>query len=124
MVGYLDINLINAELELEPIGKNNMEKVKLQFMVVPELLSSLAEVVDPVRVKIIDPEAIFLMGILGESGRKLVEAGVEFYFERNLAEKLINKGIAVKIEPKPAEPKEEFFHDGSLEDAFGAHGQG
>lgn len=109
-----------------------MEKVKLQFMVVPELLSSLAEVVDPVRVKIIDPEAIFLMGILGESGRKLVEAGVEFYFERALAEKLIGKGIAKEVAPKLPDfvekryglkDKEEFFTEASLEDAHGPHGQ-
>jgi hypothetical protein len=74
-----------------------MDKVKLQFMVVPELLAELAEVPDAVRIKIIDPEAIFLMGILGESGRKLVEAGVEFYFTKALAEKLIKKEIAVAV---------------------------
>lgn len=72
--------------------------IELQFMVVPELLSKLAYVPDPVRCKIVDAEAIFLTGILGESGRKLVQAGVEFYFARPLAEKLISKGIAVKSE--------------------------
>lgn len=70
--------------------------VELQFMVVPELLATLAYVPDPVRCKIIDAEAIFLTGILGESGRKLVKAGIEFYFTRPLAEKLISKGIAVE----------------------------
>lgn len=74
------------------------EPVELQFMVVPELLASMAVVRDPVRVKIVDPEAIFLTGLLGESGRKLVAAGVEFYFTKPLAEKLIAKGIA---EPAP-----------------------
>ena len=74
-----------------------MEKVQLQFMVVPELLATLAEVPNPVRVKIIDPEAIFLTGLLGESGKKLVNAGIEFYFTKTLAEKLIEKGIAVKV---------------------------
>ncbi len=64
-------------------------------MVVPEQLKELAYVPDAIRVKIIDPEAIFLLGILGESGRKLVEAGVEFYFEGSLAKKLIRKKIAV-----------------------------
>jgi len=70
--------------------------VCLDFMVVPELLAALAYVPDPVRCKIVDAEAIFLTGILGESGRKLVKAGIEFYFTRPLAENLISKGIAVE----------------------------
>jgi hypothetical protein len=77
--------------------KRNPKKVKLQFMVVPELLATKAYVPNPVRVKIIDPEAIFLTGLLGESGRKLVKAGVEFYFTKSLADKLIEKKIAVKV---------------------------
>jgi len=80
-----------------------MKKVKLQFMVVPELLASMAYVPKAVRCKVIDPEAIFLTGILGESGRKLVKAGIEFYFtdipepgeKLSLAQKLIEKKIAV-----------------------------
>jgi hypothetical protein len=71
-----------------------MKKVRLAFMVDPVALAELAYVPNPVKVKIVDPEAIFLMGILGESGRKLVEAGVLFYFEEALAQKLIAKGIA------------------------------
>lgn len=77
----------------------------LQFMVVPELLKTMAYVPEPVRLKIVDPEAIFLTGLLGESGRKLVEAGVEFYFTRPLAQKLIEKGIAVETQgthPSPS----------------------
>lgn len=65
-------------------------------MVVPELLATKAYVPTPVRCKIIDPEAIFLTGILGDSGRKLVKAGIEFYFTKRLANKLISKRIAVK----------------------------
>lgn len=71
--------------------------IELDFMVVPEKLRELAYVPDAVRCKVIDPEAIFLTGILGESGRKLVAAGVEFYFTRKLAEKLIEKGIAEAV---------------------------
>ena len=78
--------------------------VELQFMVVPELLATLAYVPDPVRCKIIDAEAIFLIGILGESGRKLVKAGIEFYFTRPLAEKLISKGIAVESPNSGGQP--------------------
>ena len=71
-------------------------RVRLQFMVVPELLATKAYVPDAVRCCVIDPQAIFLTGLLGESGRKLVKAGIEFYFTRSLAEKLISKGIAVE----------------------------
>ena len=74
-----------------------MKKVRLEFMVVPELLATKAYVPDPVRCKVIDPDAIFLTGILGESGRKLVAAGIEFYFTRILATKLIEKKIAVEV---------------------------
>jgi hypothetical protein len=74
-----------------------MRKIKLSFMVVPELLATKAYVEDPIRCKIIDPDAIFLTGILGESGRKLVKAGIEFYFNRKLAQKLISNGIAVIV---------------------------
>lgn len=74
-----------------------MKKVKLQFMVVPEQLQMLAYVPNKVRVKIIDPEAIFLTGLLGESGKRLVKAGVEFYFTKKLANKLIEKKIAIKV---------------------------
>ena len=72
-------------------------KVKLQFMVDPDFLKDNAYIENPVRIKVIDPEAIFLTGILGESGRKLVLGGAHFIFERELAEKLIKKGIAVYV---------------------------
>lgn len=76
--------------------KNAIKKVNLKFMVDPDFLKDRALVPDAVRVIIIDPEAIFLTGILGESGRKLVKAGAPFYFTKRLAEKLINKNIARK----------------------------
>lgn len=74
-------------------------------MIVPELLATKAYVPNSVRVKIVDPEAIFLMGILGESGRKLVKAGIELYVSnkkwpgetKSLAQKLIEKKIAVEV---------------------------
>ena len=71
-----------------------MRRVKLQYMVVPGELEKYAYVPDAVCVRIIDAESIFLTGILGESGRALVKAGVAFYFEGKLARKLIDKGIA------------------------------
>ena len=78
------------------------KRIRLQFAVDAVELVTRAYIKDPVRVKIIDPEAIFLTGILGESGRKLVKAGLHFYFERPLAEKLIKKEIAVEA-PKRRE---------------------
>jgi hypothetical protein len=81
----------------KPAAKNDLhaDKVELQFMVVPELLSAFAYVQDPVRCRIVTPDDVFLTGLLGESGRKLVKAGFEFYFTRSLAEELINRGVAV-----------------------------
>lgn len=64
-------------------------------MVVPELLASLAYVSDTVRCKIIDPKAIFLTGLLGESGRKLVKAGLSSISLKHLPSKCeIEAGIA------------------------------
>ena len=74
-----------------------MKRVKLSFMIVPSELENKCYVPNPVRVKIVDPEAIFLTGILGESGRKMVKAGLEFYFEKKLAMKLIKLGIADEL---------------------------
>ena len=74
-----------------------MKRVKLSFMIVPSELENKCYVPNPVRVKIVDPEAIFLTGILGESGRKMVKAGLLFYFEGKLARKLISMGIAQQM---------------------------
>lgn len=74
-----------------------VKKVKLNFMIYPPFLMSQCIVPDAMLVKIIDPEAIFLTGLLGESGRKMVKAGAPFYFTRRLARKLIEKKIAKEI---------------------------
>ena len=74
-----------------------MKKIKLDFMIVPSELIRKCYVPDRVRIRITDPKAIFLEGILGESGRKMVKSGCEFYFTRKLATRFIKWGIAVKI---------------------------
>lgn len=74
-----------------------MNKVKLDFMVDPEFLKNHTYIEDPIKVIIIDPETIFLMGILGESGREMVRNNFPFFFARSIAEKLISKGIAVEV---------------------------
>jgi hypothetical protein len=75
-----------------------MKKVKLDFMVYPEFLKNHAYVPKARLIKIIDPEAIFLTGILGESGKKLIKAGAPFYFTEKIAINLVKKGIAEWIE--------------------------
>ena len=69
------------------------KKVKLQFCICPSELKK-CYVPDPVRIKITDPGSIFLTGILGESGRKMIQKGCEFFFTKKLAEKLIKMGVA------------------------------
>lgn len=70
--------------------------VRLDFMVDPDALKTKAFVPDPVRVVVTDPESIFITGILGESGRKLVAAGIVFIMTRPLAERLMAHGVAVE----------------------------
>lgn len=74
-----------------------MKPIKLTFMVDPEFLKHNTYVESPVKIVIVDPEAIFLTGLLGESGRRMVKAGAPFYFTRKLAKKLIEKKIAKEI---------------------------
>ena len=74
-----------------------MDKVELKFMVAPEDLREMAHVPYPVRLKIVDAESPLLKGLLGDSGRKLAKAGAMFYFEFDLAERLIEEGVARAI---------------------------
>ena len=67
---------------------------ELQFMVCPDFLRNEAFVRDPVRVIITDPDSIFITGILGESGRRMIRDGAPFIFTRALADKLIAHGVA------------------------------
>jgi len=73
-----------------------MERIKLDFMIYPEELKR-CYVKEPVLIKVIDPESIFLTGILGESGRKMVKRGCRFYFTKKLADRLIKMGVARKV---------------------------
>ncbi len=72
-----------------------MNKVILQFKVDPDYLRDCTIVEDPIKIKIIDSESIFITGILGESGRKMIMEGAPFIFTRPLAEKLIKNGVAI-----------------------------
>lgn len=70
---------------------------ELQFKVDPDYLRDHTIVRDPVRILITDPESIFITGILGESGRRMIADGAPFIFTRPLAEKLIKHGVAVPL---------------------------
>lgn len=75
-----------------------MTKTNLQFKVCPNFLRDNTTVENPVRIFISDPDSIFITGILGESGRRMISAGAPFIFTKALAEKLIGHGIATKSE--------------------------
>jgi len=61
-------------------------------------LEDVAYVPNPILVKIVKPDNIFITGILGKSGIKLMERGVRFLFEKELALELIRMGVAEKSE--------------------------
>lgn len=75
-----------------------MEKIKLKFRVDPDYLKNNTIVEDAVRLKFIDPEKVFVLGLLGESGRTMMLNGAVFEFERAQAEWMIGQKIAVKAE--------------------------
>jgi len=75
---------------------------ELQFKVCPDYLRDHTIVLDPVRIIITDPESLFITGILGESGRRMIQDGAPFIFTRLLAEKLIAHGVAALANDRPA----------------------
>ncbi len=74
-----------------------MNKLKLKFRVDPEYLKNNTEVVDAIRIKFINPEKVFVLGILGESGRAMVNDGAIFEFEKEQAEWMIEQKIAERV---------------------------
>jgi len=71
-----------------------MKKVTLKFMVVPEELLKRGYVSNRIKILITKPKSVFILSILGESGRKLAAAGVPFWFEGRLAKRLIKMKVA------------------------------
>ena len=63
-------------------------------MIVPSELKNKCYVPNAIRLRIVRPEDIFLDGILGQSGRRMVKAGLLFYFTKRLAQRLIKMGVA------------------------------
>ena len=74
-----------------------MKRVKLDFMICPDQITK-CYVPGAVRIRIVNyqPGLLRLIG-LGASGRKMVEAKLEFYYTRYIAEALIKMGVAVKV---------------------------
>ena len=70
------------------------KKVNLKFMVVPAQLSKYGYVKNAVKIKITKPYSRTFDGILGNSGRKLAKAGLDFYFEKNIANELIKLKVS------------------------------
>jgi len=75
-----------------------MEKVKLKFRVDPDYLKNNTVVEDAVRIRFIDPDKVFVLGLLGESGRTMMLNGAIFEFERSQAKWMIEQKIAVEAE--------------------------
>jgi len=72
-------------------------KIKLDFMICPDEMVKKCYVPNPIRIKIVEPKSIFITGILGESGKKMIENGCEFLFTKKLAYRLIKMGVAKKV---------------------------
>ena len=75
-----------------------MNKVKLKFRVDPDYLKNNTIVEDAVRIRFIDPEKVFVLGLLGESGRTMMLNGAVFEFERKQAKWMIKQKIAVRAD--------------------------
>ena len=71
----------------------NSYSIKADFIVDPEYLKKV-KVEDPVAVKIIN---ISNITFLGETGKKMAEAGFKFFFTRKLAEKLVRDKDAIYV---------------------------
>ena len=104
-ISKLELDLRQAEARIAELGASpavavpEQDLVRLDFMVDPDALKLRAFVPDPVRVLVTDPASIFITGILGESGRKMVASGMVFIMTRSLAEKLISHHVAIESRP-------------------------
>ena len=72
-------------------------KVELRYMVVPEELRDKAFVPDAVKVKILESGTLADMGILGETGKKLADAGLPFYFTEKDTQELVEMKLMERI---------------------------
>lgn len=75
-----------------------MTKLSLNFMVDPEYLAKKCKVPNKVKILITKPGHVIYKSILGESGRAMALAGAPFYFEKGLAESLIQQGVAERLD--------------------------
>ena len=75
-----------------------MKKLELNFMVDPEFLAKQCRVPNKVKILITHPDDDALKQYLGESGKRMARAGAPFYFERKIANVLVNWGVAIKLD--------------------------
>ena len=74
-------------------------ETKYKFRVYPNFLEKETCIPDPVKVKIIAPDSIFVAGmILNEREIKIVRDGGPFILTKTFAENLISNGDAVRLE--------------------------
>ena len=73
----------------------------MMFMADPWQLAALGRVTDPVRIRITKPDHPVVQELLGDSGRRLAKAGVEFIFARALAYTLMDERAAVLTKNQP-----------------------
>lgn len=69
------------------------KKIKLNFKVDIDALAEITIVEHPVKVIITKPTSKHMKNYLGESGIKLAQAGIPFFFTKTLSEKLIKLGV-------------------------------
>lgn len=77
---------------------NDEIRILLDYMVDPGDLTRRCVVPNPVRIRITDADSPLYAGILGESGRKMAQAGCLFLFNVNKANWLILHNVAERAE--------------------------
>lgn len=75
-----------------------MEKIKLDFMVDPVFLTDDTEIDNPVKIRLLTTEHPIVKRILGQSGKRMANAGAAFYFTKEMAEELIDNKVAIRVD--------------------------
>lgn len=73
-----------------------MNRIRLKFKVLPRFLQDMTYVEDPVSIVFVNMGSPLVDMYLGQSGRRMAEAGFPFIFERKIAESLIKADVAVR----------------------------
>lgn len=71
--------------------------ILVKFYVDPDELKNAVYIKHPVKLVITNIDNDIIRSLLGDTGLKLAERGLSFYFERDIAEQLINNSCAMYI---------------------------